>query len=175
MKLSRPTIIEWKLLPGYPYEVSNCGQIRRSEGGPGAQVGRLLSPGHPLSGYVTYCGSKDGKYFWLTANRAVALAFLGPPPTPQHEAAHNDGNKSNNWVGNIRWATPKENTADSIRHGTKYIFPPFIRRILTKVQVKKICELKVKGVSYVELGKRFKVHPVTCKKIVTGVWRGVPL
>jgi hypothetical protein len=47
----------------------------------------------------------------------VALAFHGPQPTPEHEAAHNDGIPSNNCDWNIRWATPKENFEDRLYHG----------------------------------------------------------
>ncbi|AXV72811.1 hypothetical protein CJO75_01120 [Ralstonia solanacearum] len=51
-------------------------------------------------------------------HRLVALTFLGPPPSRQHEVAHNDGNRANNIVTNLRWATHAENVADTFRHGT---------------------------------------------------------
>ena len=52
-----------------------------------------------------------------TVHKLVALAFLGPPPTPKHAVAHYDGDKTNNHFTNLRWATKAENEADKIRHG----------------------------------------------------------
>ena len=36
---------------------------------------------------------------------------------------HDDDNRGNNSLDNLKWATPKENTADSIKNG-KHIFNP---------------------------------------------------
>jgi hypothetical protein len=48
----------------------------------------------------------------------VALAFIGTPPSPKHEAAHADGNPLNNRPSNISWSTHAENEQDKRRHGT---------------------------------------------------------
>lgn len=53
-------------------------------------------------------------YFTETIHTLVCLAFHGPKPTPKHQVAHKDCNKMNNGYLNLRWATPKENIADSI-------------------------------------------------------------
>lgn len=45
----------------------------------------------------------------------VLEAFVGPRPSPTHQAAHRDGNKLNNRLDNLYWATPKENGADNAR------------------------------------------------------------
>jgi transposase-like protein len=47
----------------------------------------------------------------------VLAALLRPRPAG-YQAAHGDGNKLNNTAANLRWATPKENNADKLRHGT---------------------------------------------------------
>lgn len=47
----------------------------------------------------------------------VLTAFIGERP-PGMQGAHGDGNKSNNYMHNLRWATPVENAADKVRHGT---------------------------------------------------------
>ena len=61
----------------------------------------------------------DGKrgHTWFI-HQLVAVAFYGPRPSPDHQAAHRDGNKLNNHKSNIRWCTRAENEADKVLHGT---------------------------------------------------------
>ena len=49
----------------------------------------------------------------------VCSAFHGQRPSDKHEAAHNDGDKSNDSAENLRWATRRENEHDKFRHGTR--------------------------------------------------------
>jgi FixJ family two-component response regulator len=44
-------------------------------------------------------------------------AFVGPRPPGAH-VAHYDGNRRNNALSNLRYASPQENEADKRRHGT---------------------------------------------------------
>lgn len=48
---------------------------------------------------------------------AVLEAFVGPCPEG-HEAAHKNGDKHDNRLENLRWATHAENIAEKTRHGT---------------------------------------------------------
>ena len=104
---------EWRAIPAdIAYEVSSRGRIRN------ARTGKLLSPWFAGAGYLYV-------HLWrsrikMGVHRLVALTFLGDPPTPRHEVAHNDGNRENNCVANLRWATHAENQADIRRHGTGY-------------------------------------------------------
>lgn len=52
--------------------------------------------------------------------RAVCEAMYGPPPTPNHEAAHSCGKGHEGCVNprHLRWATSAENKADQVFHGT---------------------------------------------------------
>lgn len=99
------------------YEVSSHGRVRRvgqdthlrpwfaGDGKAYEYVGLALGNGQRWKGGV---------------HRLVALAFLGPPPSPSHQVAHGDGNSRNNTLANLRWATSAENNADKIQHGTDY-------------------------------------------------------
>lgn len=53
-------------------------------------------------------------------HRLVLEAFVGPRPSPRHEARHLDGCPSNNRLSNLAWGTAAENLADKERHGTVY-------------------------------------------------------
>jgi hypothetical protein len=104
---------EFRVIEACPmYEVSNYGKVRRLGS---AKVRRSYTRDgyHYLS-----LRQGDGRLRNWQVHRLVALAFLGEPPSPKHEVAHWDGNPSNNFVGNLRWATRAENVADAIRHGT---------------------------------------------------------
>lgn len=74
------------------------------------------------SGYqVVSMVSSDGERKNRRLNRIVCETFRGPPPSPRHQAAHDDGDKTHNHIGNLFWKTPKENAADKVRHGTALI------------------------------------------------------
>jgi len=55
----------------------------------------------------------------VMVHRLVCLAFHGPPPTPAHQCAHDDGNPHHNLPGNLAWKTALENAADTLRHGNR--------------------------------------------------------
>lgn len=52
-------------------------------------------------------------------SRLICEAFWGPPPTAKHQAAHNNGQSFDDNPDNLRWATPIENMADQLLHGTR--------------------------------------------------------
>ncbi|RUV07983.1 endodeoxyribonuclease [Mesorhizobium sp. M1A.F.Ca.IN.020.03.2.1] len=112
--------IEWRRVPFAPlYEVSNLGGVRRAARGRSTRPGRLLKPWQESNGYLRVTFRIDGKSVKHWLQRVVAFAFHGDPPTPDHEAAHGDGVKSNNRAENLSWKTPAENSADSKAHGTR--------------------------------------------------------
>ena len=101
---------EWRPVYGDPrYDVSDLGKVRN------AHTGHILKPWLAGYGYWYVCLGKYGAK--TSIHRLVALTFLGPPPSPKHEVAHNDGDRNNNTLSNLRWATHSENVADTFRHG----------------------------------------------------------
>ena len=64
------------------------------------------------SGYLYVLFGRDMHY----VAHLVLTAFVGPRP-PGKECCHNDGNKLNNAVENLRWDTRSENVRDIVRHG----------------------------------------------------------
>ena len=78
---------------------------------------------HPLArhpdrdGYLKVQVWVDRHPVELRVHKAVAEAFHGPPPTPEHEVRHLDGDVLNNKASNLAWGTRLENAQDRERHG----------------------------------------------------------
>jgi hypothetical protein len=104
---------KWAAIPNHTlYAVSTRGRVRKL-----VPDYRVLSPWIDKDGYAHVSLSVGREYPRYAIHRLLALAFLGEPPSPQHQVAHNDGSKRN-FLGNLRWATPAENQRDRVAHGT---------------------------------------------------------
>lgn len=102
------------------------------------------------AGYL-HCSLNGGKGD-LSVHRAVAIAFLGAPPTEGHQVAHKDGNRQNNAASNLRWATPRENCADRLIHGAKTVK-------LNSDQVRVIRARLARGVKQCAIADEYGVSP----------------
>lgn len=105
------------------YEVSDFGRVRsmflRSKHGTSMRREQplILKPGN-TGRYMAVSIRLHGARFTKSVHVLVAEAFLGTRPNGAH-AAHIDGNSFNNRVENLIWATPKENEAHKVVHGTR--------------------------------------------------------
>lgn len=102
------------------YEVSSLGRVRRATPDKYGRRQKVLSQSPcGRTGYPRVNLFVDGRHIVRYVHPLVCEAFHGPKPTAKHQAAHYDGSKDNNAAENLRWATPWENSQDSIRHGTR--------------------------------------------------------
>jgi len=117
--------VEWRPIPGLShYDISEFGDVRRNT------KARTRRAGHVIKGSVGKCRGQgyrryklangDGTKSIYFAHRLVAEAFIGHAPSPLHQIAHWDGDPLNNHYSNLRWATCKENAADTVRHGNSH-------------------------------------------------------
>ncbi len=111
--------IEWRTIEHAPiYEVSNEGTVRLRVDHGNRRAG-LVMKGSVIRGYRWHVlKHRDGAKYMNSAHSLVLTAFVGPRPTRLHHAAHGDSDRSNNRLENLRWATPEENRADGVAHGS---------------------------------------------------------
>lgn len=106
---------EWRDIPGFEgrYQVSDDGQVMSHLG----RKPRLRRFSFDRKGYARVPLSLNGNKSTYFVHRLMALAFLSDSWFPGAVVCHIDGNQQNNTLGNLRWATVRENNLDLIRHG----------------------------------------------------------
>lgn len=99
------------------YEVSNLGNVKSLSKIRGrALTGERLLKSHIVNGYVMVTLCKDSKPFNASVHRLIAEAFI-PNPENKETINHIDGNKQNNSIDNLEWATQRENNIHAYRTG----------------------------------------------------------
>jgi hypothetical protein len=91
-------VSSWGLVPNI--RASNLGRIQESRG--------RRSYGSDSSGYKRLSATIDKNERDLKVHDVIARTFLEPPPSSEHTPDHINGDKSDNRVANLRWATPTE-------------------------------------------------------------------
>lgn len=97
----------WKDVPGTnaEYQVSSEGRVASRKYG----KWRVLRQCRDGNGYFRVRAQTGGRRYTYKVHRLVALAFLGPPPTPAHEVNHKNGIKTDPRSENLEWVTRSEN------------------------------------------------------------------
>lgn len=155
----------WKPVVGYEgwYSVSGFGRVRRDRACRGARAGHLSAIWKHSAGYHTVRLNRERFGVTKFVHRLVAEAFIGAPPSSEHEVNHKDGDRANNLVENLEWVTALENISHSIKViGRNYEYRCGVRTYckLTESQVREIREQRGKELQK-DLAKRFGVHKKT--------------
>ena len=102
---------EWRPIRGYEnlYAVSNYGEVFSF------QTHKVLKAIKQSRGYLRVVLHKNGEQSSAYIHRLTASAFLDNSNNLP-EVNHIDGNKCNNYVGNLEWVTSRENYDHAIQH-----------------------------------------------------------
>ncbi len=120
--------LEWRDVVGFEglYRVSNYGDVMTTarvvprDGGRGdlTTPERTLRPQITPKGYLRLQLGRDGRSANRMIHRLVAEAFI-PNPGQKPEVNHLDGDKTNNAVPNLEWATSSENQIHAYELGLR--------------------------------------------------------
>lgn len=116
---------QWRVIPGWEgaYEASNLGRIRSIDREVPCKDGRVKH----LKGMVLKQKIDDKGYYRVNlsykarrkghlVHQLVLFAFVGPKPEGG-ETLHDDGNRLNNNLSNLKWGTNWDNHLDRFKHG----------------------------------------------------------
>lgn len=155
--------MRWHPLPGFPgYEVSDRGSVRN------ARTGRVLRPQPSDSGYPRVRIMRGGRRRSVLLHLAVLRAFAGPAPSPRHDGAHLDGDKTNSALENLAWKLPEDNEADKRRAGTA---PRGFSGHRRSDHVAPIRDLLARGLSYSRIARHIGLHRSSVSRIARGLRR----
>lgn len=109
-------MIEWLDVVGYEktYMISNTGLLKSLKRNTAHE--RIMKPQIDKGGYVYFNLTKDGIRKSKKAHRLVAEAFI-PNPDNKYSVNHINGNKQDNRVENLEWATMAEQASHAVETG----------------------------------------------------------
>lgn len=166
-------------IEGFPdYRVASCGEVwtkRVYTGNPDGEWKRLTQVmiGKDRN-YPSVKMTNGFKTVTVRVHRLVLEAFIGSCPVGM-QGLHNDDDQSNNKLRNLRYGTPAENTADSIRNGT-YAFGSRKRaNTITEADVPVIRRLAAEGWTQTAIARKYGIYPSGISRLLSGkLWGHVP-
>ncbi len=128
------------------------------------QARRELSQRLNRTGYPVVRLTVDGRYKEHPVHLLVLLAFAGPRPEGK-VTRHLNGVPTDNRLGNLRWGTPKENTADMFRHGR---FRGGRSRALKEGEIAEVVARRSAGERLSVLAEAFGMSEASISRIARG-------
>jgi len=162
---------EWRVISGYKgfYGVSNRGRVRRVDNNTKGRRNPegILSLRTTRGGHYAVCLSLKAQIRQFRVGRLMLEAFTGPPPFPNAEARHRNGNPKDNRIENLCWGSKKDNMADASRHGTAGVWMKS-RAKFTSEQITNIRKLRAKGLNLDGIALLFGTHKKHISAICVG-------
>ncbi len=151
-----------KFIEGYnrKYSITQFGNIYSTKRG---RIKRLKPQINKYGYYKIGLYNDNKKYKTYTVHRLVAIYWIQNPEN-KPEVNHIDCDKSNNYIGNIEWATSSENSIHALMNG-------LYTRNHYKLGIEKVREIKYLisiGLRNQDLAETYNVDPSTISKIRSG-------
>lgn len=109
MCTTAPATEQWMVITGFPrYSISTMGRIKVNET---SKIMALFLAGPATSKYYSTPLSENGKKTNCKPHRLVALHFI-PNPSGLTDVDHINGDRLDNRVENLRWASRSQNNAN---------------------------------------------------------------
>jgi hypothetical protein len=162
----------WRQIPGFEgyYQVSDHGNVRSLRCGMGVRSRPRPVKARPTKdGYlrVALHSAERPKAAHTNVSRLVLMAFVGPRPDG-HDAAHQDGVRTNNRLSNLRWMTHQANIDQRDEHGTTAWGEADGNAKLTAEQVQDIRSRVAGGERQRDIARFYGVCKGTISHIITG-------
>lgn len=160
--------VRYRGIPGIPgYRVGDDGSVwscaRMGNVGGFYADWRRMSLARGATGYLAVVLRGQVRHY---VHRLVLLAFVGPCPNGM-QACHNDGDRANNRLANLRWDTVSANHADKHAHGTSSAGERNGMARLTAAQAIAIRHERASGVSAAELSQRYGVSRANVYRVLS--------
>lgn len=155
----------WKVIEGYngKYEVYNMGRVKTY-----GKFGKIdkskvsfIKPSNDGKNYYQVRLTTKGKTTHFRLHRLVAEYFLENPNNYPY-INHKDGCKSHNWVDNLEYCTPRQNSIHSQETGLQG------KRRFTFEMAEEIRKLKNEGMREAEIAKLYNTDYHYIRRIVIG-------
>lgn len=172
-QLSLFEIEQWRPVVGYEgvYAVSDHGRVMRLAGSERVKENRIVKQGNNGRGYMfvrLWAGNKQEHRY---VHRLVMQSFVSECPKGI-TVNHIDGNKANNHLNNLEYATHSENIQHAYDHGLNYGVRGEMHSMakLTQAQADEIRRLyALGGISQRALAEQFKISASVIGGIIHGV------
>lgn len=166
----------WKSVPKAPrYEISTKGRVRSLVDNFGRERSKplILKQMTSSSGYPMVNLHIDKRQRSLQVHSLVLRAFAGEP-TKGMQAAHLNGERTDNRLNNLCWVTCRENNAHKLKHGTQYRGEDHPNSKYTAQHVRQIKKLYQRGHSRKEICEQLGLPVTFVKDVRSGkTWRHI--
>jgi hypothetical protein len=177
MAEAQPTVT-YREIPGFPgYRIGDDGSVwsnRGRNGRAGSGWRRIRTDPDPGTGGYCRVALCAGGMKNLYVHRLVLQVFVGPCPEGM-EACHNDGNRANNRLANLRWDTHQSNVDDMRAHGThRQGAKMHLAKLTDEIVLAIRAEYAAGGVTHRQLARKFGVAKTAIHNVLNRqTWRHV--